>query len=200
VNYQDTLYVLQHTCPTLFPYEENALHHLFFINGNGYRWDRGHLVDSDDGDDPEQIVARDLAWQIKRASAEVVEAAERFGRGSRWHLYRQEALDALSLPVPERWAREIEYRKFVIGSTALARQRAAVGRDLCWFIHTDGRVGSRLYPLCEYAAILHVPDNVEADWLDAAKRALAAVDSGFLRAAERDRPFLDRARARIQEV
>jgi len=44
-SYAETLARMMRQYPTLFPTEAHALHHLFLVNGNGYDWIEGQLVD-----------------------------------------------------------------------------------------------------------------------------------------------------------
>jgi hypothetical protein len=45
MTYEQTLKRCMELYPSLFIDENSVLHHLFFVNGNGYEWENGQLVD-----------------------------------------------------------------------------------------------------------------------------------------------------------
>lgn len=113
MNYKDTLRVLLEVYPSIFTDEAAVLHHLFFVNGNGYHWQNGQLVERGQHGDQETV-----GEMIKRLRAE--------------------------------WVGDLQHQ--------------AVPR-------------SRLYPICKYAMIMQIPDNVQPDWFDAARAALKVAEA-----------------------
>lgn len=135
--------------PTIYPTEHHLLHHLFFVNGNGYYWQDGELVSRDiDGDSPR----RELS--TKELMAEY--HARRAKRQAHWaavydDMYPEEHIKkmrALNMEVPKR-------RDFI--------------KEAC----TPTNTPIKLYPLSDYSLISRIPGNVKPDWLKAAKQAIA---------------------------
>jgi hypothetical protein len=129
---------------SIFPTEMDFLHHLFFVNGNGYDWENGALVELTDADYPGRIIP-DISF--------------------------------------EEWIGKSEDRE--------------------------------LYPLCEYAKCVNIPDNIKKDWLEKLELALdwAEKQESFewltkdyksykpKRTNEKeDRKYLQLARKRIKEI
>lgn len=119
--------------PTLFHDTGRAgvLHHLFFVNGNGYDWVNGELVDPYDNEEYERPrrpiedapeILRDIYETVEREIAAI----------------RQEVRENLD-----------EYCAMMVWPAP-----------------------HRVYPLCQYADVLNIPDDVTADWKAAAVEAL----------------------------
>ena len=58
------------------------------------------------------------------------------------------------------------------------------------------RKSKTIYPLCEYARIANLPDNIKTDWLLAAKKALRF--SRSLKKTKSDRRYLREASRRVR--
>lgn len=185
MNYADTLRVMQHSYPSLFPYEWNALCQCFFTNGNGMEWIGGELIAHDDDGKltPDEAIAKAQSYHVRQEERDIAKADDDWTRE-----YHQKKLALLQSPIEEQWAAEIAYRRKSYEGAFRIRDE---GR--CWWPHPDGSVASRLYPLCQYARILHIPADVKPDWLAAAEKAFAYVESGHLRPSSNDMPWLEKA-------
>jgi hypothetical protein len=182
MKYADTLRVMLDCYPSLFVDEADVLHHLFFVNGNGYDWEGGELVARDDDG-----VAADEAIRRKRARTlrELRTALDRLGASETF--YRTEIARHEAGPEVEREA-ERENRRHMI-------ERGRAG-DV-YFHLPDGRIGRKLYPLWEKSDILLVPFDVKPDWLEAAERAVALAKSNLFRRTALDDELLFRAEQRL---
>lgn len=178
--------------PSLFVDEADVLHHLFFVNGNGYEWVDGQLVDvcssSQDLDATRVQDKRRLKWEAKKAAAE--------GRDTRFY-EQQLALIAKSPAAQRRAERQHRIRR--------CTQRRPPGSRIreCHYLDEQGRLKHYLYPLCEYADILHVPDDVKLDWFKAAQKALTLIGGPLvhrLGETQSNKKYLRQAQKRLKEI
>ena len=58
----------------------------------------------------------------------------------------------------------------------------------------------KIYPICQYAKINHLPDDIEPSWLEAAKRAIEFARSNRAIITTEDSEWLDKAELRIAEL
>lgn len=144
-SYAETVARMMRQYPTLFPTEAHALHHLFIVNGNGYDWIEGQLVDL-------------FARSDEEVRAERCRREKRLLHGVSEHLRAQ---------IKAAWA----------------KPAAPI---------------IRLYPLCKYADLCTLPDDIHPDWLAAAKRALAW--AWTRERTESDTHWLLKAKARIEAL
>ena len=121
MNVHDTVRQAMIEYPLLFASRTQVLHHLFWVNGNGYEWLNGELVD----------------YQPHKLKP--YKALEK-GYGKE----REKALEAFS--------------KFVSKHDE--------------FVDNYKIPLSNVYPICEYACIMNIPDDVKPDWLEAARESL----------------------------
>ena len=139
--------------PTLHHNRTEALHALFIIIGNGYHWINGELRCHDD---TKKLVAFDavdradeyLATHFEEQKQSMADWPEAL------HDLRQEHSQRLSQQIVERAAEKREVR-------AQIAQRVQEKPPI-----------KSLYPLCEYAQICNLPDNIKEDWLLGAQEAL----------------------------
>lgn len=193
--YAETKQYLLDAYPSLFVDETDVLHHLFFVNGNGYEWHDGQLIDvCDPNEDLDTVRVRDQRY----FRLEAKKAAE----GGRGHMiaYFEEQIALLDKSPAEQ--REVEQQRRIKDCTR--RRRPPGCRILeAYRLDVHGNLQHYLYPLCKYADILHIPDDVCSDWFEAAERALALV-GGPLIHQESDRQenekWLRRAERRIEEI
>lgn len=190
MDYKTTLRVGMMSFPSIFLDEADFLHHVFFVLGNGYDWKNGELV-SDEGD-PEEIIRKsreDCLRFYKQMQEEErkrpiirIEGPDEFRKEMEemrrfmtdyWgeHIARHEA------------GSEVEREHHRKCRTSLVQEGEA---DDCWFLLPDGRIGRVLYPISAPAAILHIPEDVKPDWLDAARRAIELALSDLFRRTPED--------------
>jgi len=153
MKYRETKRLMMKYHPEIFPSEKEILHHLFFVNGNGYDWENGDLVDFMHRSEAKLREDRKdfLAWS-KRLSGDTDKAMKKLKR--------------LGVKIPDSVPK-------------------MVGRK-------------RIYPLCKYADIMNIPDDVKLDWLKAARKALDV--SRNLKRTKEDIQWLVKARKRICEL
>jgi hypothetical protein len=147
--------------PSLFPSRVQALHHLFWVNGNGYDWKKGELISIDPPHKTSPY--RTVEWKKNHH---------------------------------EEWSRSAAHRETY--EKLFGKEEAALADLSKFVIGNDNFVESykidldEVYPLCEYADILNVPENVKDDWLEAAAEAIDHVEFACMtnnkkEAAERKR-------------
>lgn len=184
--YAETKRVMMDAYPTLFVDEADVLHHLFFVNGNGYEWVEGELVDVFDPD-IDSLVERRRRYHIELAQKELDKARQEAQRDKRAspaikrHLERRvkyyEGRLALEMKPPK--AQRAAERRYRIRRCKQERPAGSRIRS-AWIIDKQGELRRFLYPLCEYADILHTPADVKPDWLKAAMKALTLVGGPFI--------------------
>ena len=158
--------------PRLFLDETDYLRHLFFVNGNGYDWINGELVCHETEEDAKQAHEEFMRNETERNLSELMPEYSYYGK------------------TPEETRqKEIDYRMFCIEEMP--------EENNCWFLLSDGRIGSVMYPICQYAKILHVPDDVKPDWLAAAFSAIEMAESDLYRCSEKDKEWLAKAKERL---
>jgi hypothetical protein len=71
----------------------------------------------------------------------------------------------------------------------------------CYFMTASGHVGKKMHNLSEnYDAICNLPDDIQPDWIEAAKVALKYARSNRVRITSKERAILSRVGQRIKEI
>ena len=65
-------------------------------------------------------------------------------------------------------------------------------------VYCQPRVITEMYPICEYAGIANLPDDIQEDWLEAAKKAIVVAQS--LERTIEDEEWLAWAELRIEQL
>jgi hypothetical protein len=189
--------------PSLFLDEADVLHQLFFTNGNGYDWFHGELIEGrvNDGKlvmrtsleksvqkaraQDRQYVVQQITWDLGALLTDDFESIDF------WKALLKAIDDGDDTTyVKLRHEQERKYRLSCIKNK----------KDSSRFLLPDGTIGSKLYPMCEYADILRVPDDVKPDWLAASKKALDWALGPTCRTTAEDRRWLKKAAKRLQGV
>lgn len=136
--------------PTLFKagnYKKSTvsvLNHLFLVIGNGYEWHDGYLCDGElkpYGKEKYNSLSRDFF-------------KKRYYSYNRTHKYMYEAIK-----------KKPELFSDVIGETTIVKKSNnyyyQYGKDIIGYKFSP-------YPICQYSAILTMPDDVRKDWLKGA--------------------------------
>jgi hypothetical protein len=153
--------------PCLFPDEHHVLHQLFFVNGNGWYWIEGELIDPWERPD-EELFADHAVYHLRLLADYDMEEYTAF----------KGVVDSL-------------------GPAEAGRMLADLGRE-------DGKKNPLdwdnygIYPLCEYAKIANLPDDIKPDWLQAARRALDWART--VKTTESDKQWLEKAEMRLFEL
>lgn len=195
MKYKESLALSFKFYPTLYEKEEDVLHQYFFVNGNGLSWFEGELVelkyDRHTGD----------AWPytLEELEARNVRDKESLKR------QRQEMRQSMKALFPEDYAgRTDDDDSWMDPETPeeIAAYHKKHKELFASFMGIEEYEAERrkLYPLCEYARILHLPDNIKPDWLDAAERAIAWAESPEVVTTDSDKEFLVKAKERILEI
>lgn len=169
MNYEDTKTGMLLAYPRLFIDEVDVLHQLFFVNGNGMEWKNGELTDG------------------KTSIQQYIDEA---------NMHRGD-LDKtnpdympMGATIEELHSKEEKYRLRMIED---------YGEECdCWYLLSDGRIGRIMYPICQYAKILHVPKDVKQDWLKAANKAIELTRTDIFRLTESDKEWIQKADLRIK--
>lgn len=191
--------LLMDAYPTLFVDETDVLHHLFFTNGNGYDWVDGELVDVCREDSVDLIEER-RKWRVARIEKNIAEELklgvdENGPDGIRLRHCRAELELVNSSPAVQRAAERRQRMHNARHPFPNIKARA--------YCLVEGKLKRYLYPLCEYADILHTPDDVKPDWLQAARKALSLVGKTLIHMpgdTRRNKVFLRWAEKRIKEL
>lgn len=141
--------------PTLYgrsPWSRwHILEHLFVTNGNGFEWEKGMLVEVCRRGRPTPL--KDVRFRTGQDEVE------------RW-AQRDQEQDGSMLASIERWRKLGEQSPY---------------EELFDPAHHEAEWATKgpptqMYPLCEYAELLNVPDDVHADWLAAAFDVVAMLE------------------------
>lgn len=126
------------------------------------------------------------------------------GNGYGWHKgqlvgyqnHKESFVEAISHRKPDETfdsirENEIKYRKST--SKLFGEQSSA-------YYDPSGKFAKEIYPICKYACIMNIPDDIRNDWLQAAKLACDLARSSFVKMTKSDERFLDIAEKRINEL
>jgi hypothetical protein len=194
VNYLETKKLMMKAYPTLFLDEADVLHHLFAVGGNGYDWIDGELSS---GRTPEEVLeeARQCEEDSRRHREEIIQSWKKLD--AELH----EVLKGSGVKPPKTL--RVFNRPEKVPTTPAEIRKAEQARRLwyakempgdCYFLRKDGSVGRRLHPMCQYADILHVPEDVKPDWLAAACKAVMVLRTEF-KCTKEDLKWLKKAEA-----
>lgn len=187
--YEEELRRKQLMYPSMYPAgsEDEVLHHLFFVLGNGYEWRNGELVDIYDDYTDTYLLANisenEVLEQESEAKAEQVinEMFSELGE-ERPPKLTGEALRQ----------RKIEFDEFIVGIGGTPYLDYDNPPE---HLVNAKKVSRKLYPICEFTKCFTMPSNVKPDWLAAARRALN-VARNMIR-TEEDDIYLDIFEQRI---
>lgn len=132
--------------PTLFKNRSDALHHLFCVNGNGYEWEQGVLRGIDEDAQGNRLTKRNPD-DVFRSEQEEIDSWEKTFKNDLESETAQE-IRAIGLCRIREHNSKMKYR----------RDNA----DLLALVEGDR---FNIYPLCEYACMAEVPDDVHPDFL-----------------------------------
>jgi hypothetical protein len=144
--------------PTLYACRTDVLHHWFCVNGNGMSWEDGRLVAYDHNK---------RAPSLKRIIADATEPLRHNQK-----IFQDD---------PEQPEQAAQYRVLIRMEEDLIRTRYQMADDLALITWNQGySAGSefparRIYPLCEYARMNCVPDDVDAEYLAAVREMILVV-------------------------
>jgi hypothetical protein len=191
MRYRTLCKTLMDAYPTLFINEDDVLRHLFFVIGNGYEWVDGELVDVRMGHATPEEMIRTARSQREPWREDYQKALADCDKSGLDGSYYREQLANLDAPAAFMRKKERAHR--------IKQVHEGRGKD-CWFIRKDGSLGSYLYPLSEYARILHVPAEVKPDWLKAARAAYHMAMAHLRSHRSNGDPGRDRAYLRLARV
>lgn len=141
--------------PTLYACRTDVLHQWFCVNGNGMEWVNGRLVGYD---------STKRMPSLKRIIADATEPLRHNQK-----IFQDD---------PEQAAK---YRVLIRMEEDLIRTRYQMAEDLALITWDQGcTAGSefpsrRIYPLCEYARMNRVPDDVDPEYLAAVREMILVV-------------------------
>lgn len=139
--------------PTLNKTRLDVIDHIMFTNGNGYAWLDGAV--SNEGPESHLETKRSQPDFTKKLESKRKEFTEKYGADeSKW--YRAALLSASE---DMGWVHELEKD----ASRKIPRPFPDAGKP-----HS-------FYPICHYAKICNIPDDVRPDWLDLCLEAVLAL-------------------------
>ena len=146
---KDTIKSMIITCPRIFPTKLSVYNHLFLTNGNGYRWENGELISEDDEencsieDGLEALFNDELQYVFLKDYLEITTDSERI-----INYFKR------------RNKEKLELTKIIVNHENIINEKFYITNE------------EELYPLCKYAKILNIPDDIKDDWKDAIKEFL----------------------------
>jgi hypothetical protein len=160
--------------PGLFETKGEVLCHIFFTTGGGYEWVDGQLS-SVEYWEPDASLQR-----VYEEGVRVYYEVEEFSLQTRVKIYelRMSLFNETELEKPK-------IREHPGYPSEQSLRELKISND-----HN--------YWVSEYWNINHIPDNVSAEWLQAAKEALIAFAD--VKVSKQGRDFLDKAKTRIAEL
>ena len=156
---KDTIKSMIIMFPRLFSTKLSVYNHLFLTIGNGYRWENGELISEDDKencsieDGLEELFNNELQYRFLEDYLEITTDSERI-----INYFKR------------RNKEKLELAKVILNYEKIINENLYI---------TNEEV---LYPLCKYAKILNIPDDVKEDWKDAIKEFL-----DFIMTSEEDK-------------
>lgn len=178
------------TYPTIFVNALTVYDHLFCTNGNGYEWEDGELVEIyKSGYDNIEDAVKGLLHK------NLIDEFNGFDSLSRLLIRDAENIGIPVLKVKNK--RICEYvdmiydidnrmKDFSIPDDEEIKKRV---KDYRW----------SLYPICKYAQICNIPDDVKPDWLEACDRMMKFIDEHPDLVRDEDN-LLPEVRKRIEEL
>lgn len=143
---KDTIKSMIIMCPRIFPTKLSVYNHLFLTIGNGYRWENGELISEDDKencsieDGLEFLFNYELQYSLLEGYLEATTDSEHI-----INYFKRSNKEKLELVKVI-----INYEKIINENLYITNEEI-------------------LYPLCKYAKILNIPDDIKDDWKDAIK-------------------------------
>lgn len=141
-----------HDWPTLYKCRTDVLHHYFCVNGNGMVWENGILVDmygsSTKAERLLMIENEDDKIEARALCGELTEAEEARIR--------------------------IDVRRSNMEKTFRVKNAKFLAL-LEWNSNDEHREPKAIYPLCQYACMNEVPDDVQPDWLAGVREMIFCV-------------------------
>jgi hypothetical protein len=181
MDYETTKNAKMEAYPSLYADEIDVLHHLFFVNGNGYEWINGEL--SDGSNTAEELIKHAKEFRIEHIKTDIY-IAEQEGNDKEVEYLKNRLEYVMSADyVAEERKKNEEYRRSLIER----------GDKSCWYICGGDQIGRTIYPICQYARILHIPDDVKPDWLMAARKAIELTKTSAFRLTKEDEEWIAKA-------
>lgn len=138
------------TYPSLFVSTWDVYHHWFCVNGNGYEWVKGQLVDICGG----------------KECKTVEQALEKVQRRYTKQTEEQKEFLAKFKDEPKIYNK----LKAIYGNDLETySDRVRNWKQISETLGEPTRENGKIYPLCEYAKILNIPEDIKPDWKQAAK-------------------------------
>lgn len=196
MDYTETRQQMMDQFPEIFPDEIAVLNHLFFVNGNGYDWSSGQLVDNCGEETDEQLAyLREKDQETRKVLENLLDALDAADRviGTRTN---SELRRHIKSEIARKSGDPMKVREAVLKENERKAKAGLHG----FSIKPNGSVCRDLYPICGYASIMNLPDDIKPDWLGAAMLALECVKLGLLYASPKDMPFIREAEVRIAQL
>lgn len=146
MTFKDTIKSMIIMCPRLFSTKLSVYNHLFLTNGNGYRWENGELISEHDKencsieDGLETLFNDELQYRFLEDYLDITTDSE----------------DIINY-FKRRNKEKLELSKVILNHENIINEKLYITNE------------EELYPLCKYAKILNIPDDVKEDWKDAIK-------------------------------
>ena len=206
MNYEKTLELSLILWPSTIPNEDRFLESYFIVLGTGCEWINGDLVDTFEDALPLRERVDKFIDNTIRYTQNYLESNARF----EVDLKNNGVTRLFDQPKKETYERLILLRYFkkniidtIDNDDELIKAAKLVSiysqlTDYYKNVRSNSRSSNKLYPLSNESPIMIIPDNVNDDWLEAAKKAIIVARSK--ERTERDDMFLDKSEERIKEL
>ena len=146
---KDTIKSMIIMFPRLFTTKLSVYNHLFLTIGNGYRWENGELISEDDEencsieDGLEALFNEELQYSFLESYLDGTPDSE-------------DIIDYFK----RRNKEKLELTKVILNYENIINEKLYITNE------------EELYPLCKYAKILNIPDDIKEDWKNAIKELI----------------------------
>lgn len=143
--------------PSIFPNALSVYDHLFCTIGNGYEWENGQLVD---GKDKAITIEEAVVKQIQDLIDDPIE---------RFTVFEDFDFGTAKKILNAHYKRIIKYVKMIFDTDNRMKDFSfdVIDEEFISKVFDDK---CKLYPLSKYSHICNIPDDVQYDWLMAAKK------------------------------
>lgn len=160
--------------PSIFSNRFSVLHHFFCVNGNGLEWVNGELIDPYIREDErsfnpyktDEDVAKERDNVIRHLTREDEDEFDKiFASDDTWKdvLTMEEMID-FCMEFTLKWflKNNLEIDYIINNAETLAEKSTSMKRK-------------NIYPICNYAQMCNVPDDIQEGWLEAVYEAIEMV-------------------------
>ena len=157
MKFEKTLRACLMMYPGIFPNALTVYDHLFCVIGNGYRWENGELVDSNDKEDMlKDAVIKTLKFHLFESPMNSFDSIAELG------------VDFVKRRLKFNYETTIKEIEMIFDTDRRMQDFSFENADK-YFGYANVEEKYTLYDLSEYSKICNLPDDIKKDWLEAAE-------------------------------